>query len=102
MTIVVMTLLMVFWTFNNFVYVWLATGGPGLFTNVLATEILIKAFIDFELGFSRLAWSWPQLAFFGVAYFRFVAMREFARSFDAGRGRARRTRPAPAPGRTMR
>ena len=52
-TAVVMTLLLIFWTFNNFVYVWLATGaGPGLFTNVLATEIYIKGFIDFELGFS--------------------------------------------------
>ncbi len=45
-TIVVLTLMSVFWTFNNFVYVWLATGaGPGTFTNVLATEIYIKAFV---------------------------------------------------------
>jgi len=79
-TIVVMTLLMVFWTFNNFVYVWLATGaGPGLFTNVLATEIYIKAFIDFELGFSSSVGMVmaAMMALFGIVYFRFVAMREF-------------------------
>ncbi len=79
-TIVVMTLLMVFWTFNNFVYVWLATGaGPGLFTNVLATEIYIKGFIDFELGFSSSVGMVMAaiMAMFGVIYFRFVALREF-------------------------
>ena len=79
-TIVVMTLLMVFWTFNNFVYVWLATGaGPGLFTNVLATEIYIKGFIDFELGFSSSVGMVmaAMMALFGIVYFRFVAMREF-------------------------
>ena len=52
-TIVVLGLMSVFWTFNNFVYVWLATGaGPGTFTDVLATEIYIKAFVDFRLGYS--------------------------------------------------
>ena len=45
--IVVMGLMSTFWTFNNFIYVWLTTGaGPGLFTDVLATEVYIKAFID--------------------------------------------------------
>jgi len=79
-TIVVMTLLMVFWTFNNFVYVWLATGaGPGLFTNVLATEIYIKGFIDFELGFSSSVGMVMAaiMEMFGIVYFRFVALREF-------------------------
>ncbi len=79
-TAVVMTLLLIFWTFNNFVYVWLATGaGPGLFTNVLATEIYIKGFIDFELGFSSAVGMVMAavMAIFGVMYFRFVALREF-------------------------
>ena len=79
-TVVVMTLLLIFWTFNNFVYVWLATGaGPGLFTNVLATEIYIKGFIDFELGFSSAVGMVmaASMAVLGIFYFRFVAMREF-------------------------
>ena len=79
-TVVVLTLLLIFWTFNNFVYVWLATGaGPGLFTNVLATEIYIKGFIDFELGFSSSVGMVMAaiMALFGILYFRFVALREF-------------------------
>ena len=79
-TIVIMALLLVFWTFNNFVYVWLATGaGPGLFTNVLATEIYIKGFIDFELGFSSSVGMVMAalMAVLGLVYFRFVALREF-------------------------
>jgi len=79
-TVVVMTLLLIFWTFNNFVYVWLATGaGPGLYTNVMATEIYIKAFIDFEMGFSSAVGMVMAaiMAVFGLFYFRFVALREF-------------------------
>lgn len=79
-TVTVMGLLLVFWTFNNFVYVWLATGaGPGLFTNVLATEIYIRGFIDFELGFSSAVGMVMAaiMAIFGVFYFRYVALREF-------------------------
>jgi multiple sugar transport system permease protein len=78
-TIVVLTLMSVFWTFNNFVYVWLATGaGPGTFTNVLATEIYIKAFVDFRLGYSSAVGIVMALvmAGFGVAYYRLVAPRE--------------------------
>lgn len=74
-TIVVLTLMSVFWTFNNFVYVWLATGaGPGTFTNVLATEIYIKAFVDFRLGYSSAVGIVMALvmAAFGVAYYRFA------------------------------
>ena len=79
-TVVVMALLLTFWTFNNFVYVWLATGaGPGLFTNVLATEIYIKGFIDFELGFSSSVGMVMAalMAVLGLFYYRFVALREF-------------------------
>ena len=49
--IVVVTLLSTIWTFNNFVYVWLATrGGPGNFTQVLATDMYSEAFINYRLG----------------------------------------------------
>ena len=78
-TIVVLTLMSVFWTFNNFVYVWLATGaGPGTFTNVLATEIYIKAFVDFRLGYSSAVGIVMALvmAVFGVVYYRLVAPGE--------------------------
>lgn len=78
-TILVLTLTSVFWTFNNFVYVWLATGaGPGTFTNVLATEIYIKAFVDFRLGYSSAVGIVMALvmAIFGVVYYRFVTQRE--------------------------
>ena len=78
-TIVVLTLMSVFWTFNNFVYVWLATGaGPGTFTNVLATEVYIKGFVDFRLGYSSAVGvvMAAVMAVFGVVYYRFVAPRE--------------------------
>ena len=78
-TITVLTLMSVFWTFNNFVYVWLATGaGPGTFTNVLATEIYIKAFVDFRMGYSSAVGMVMALvmAVFGVVYYRFIAPSE--------------------------
>ncbi len=38
-------------SFNNFVYVWLTTGGgPGTFTQVLATQLYSYAFVDNDLG----------------------------------------------------
>ena len=49
--ITIVTLLSVIWTYNNFVYVWLATkGGPGDFTQVLATQMYTEAFTNFRLG----------------------------------------------------
>src|SRR6185312_801980 len=78
-TIAVLTLTSVFSTFNNFVYVWLSTGaGPGTFTNVLATEIYIKAFVDFRLGYSSAVGMVMALvmAVFGIVYYRFVAPSE--------------------------
>jgi multiple sugar transport system permease protein len=40
------------WTFNNFLYVWLTTrGGPGNFTQVLATEMYTQAFTNYRLGY---------------------------------------------------
>ena len=58
---------------------WRPGAGPGLFTNVLATEIYIKGFIDFELGFSSSVGMVMAaiMAVLGLIYFRFVAMREF-------------------------
>jgi multiple sugar transport system permease protein len=78
-TITVLGLTSVFWTFNNFVYVWLATGaGPGTFTNVLATETYIRAFVDFRLGYSAAIGVCMAvlMAVFGVFYFRLVGKRQ--------------------------
>jgi multiple sugar transport system permease protein len=77
--IIVMVLLSTFWTFNNFVYVWLTTGaGPGLFTNVMATEIYIKGFIDGRLGYSAAAGMVMAIIMtaFGLLYLRVIASRE--------------------------
>jgi len=47
----VITLLTTIWTFNNFVYVWLATrGGPGDYTQVLATRMYMTSFVDYRMG----------------------------------------------------
>ena len=49
--IAVVTLLTTIWTFNNFVYVWLATrGGPGDYTQVLATQMYMTSFVDYRMG----------------------------------------------------
>ncbi|WP_375451677.1 carbohydrate ABC transporter permease [uncultured Devosia sp.] len=49
--IAVVTLLTTIWTFNNFVYVWLATrGGPGDYTQVLATQMYTTSFVDYRVG----------------------------------------------------
>ncbi len=48
----VVTLLITIWTFNNFLYVWLATrGGPGVKTQVLATQMYLEAFVNYRLGY---------------------------------------------------
>jgi multiple sugar transport system permease protein len=47
----VIVLMTVIQTFNNFVYVWLATGGgPGTYTQVLATQLYSAAFVSNSLG----------------------------------------------------
>ncbi|MGK5680996.1 carbohydrate ABC transporter permease [Actinoplanes sp. URMC 104] len=49
--ITVVVLMTVIQTFNNFVYVWLSTGGgPGTYTQVLATELYSRAFVADSLG----------------------------------------------------
>jgi multiple sugar transport system permease protein len=78
--IIVMTLMSTFWTFNNFVYVWLTTAaGPGLYTNVMATEVFMKAFIDGRFGYSSAVGIVMAtiMMIFGVIYLRFIAVREF-------------------------
>lgn len=80
--IIVMVLMSTFWTFNNFVYVWLTTGaGPGLFTNVMATEIYIKGFIDGRLGYSAAAGMVMAtiMTAFGLLYLRVIASRELVK-----------------------
>ena len=77
--IIVMILMSTFWTFNNFVYVWLTTGaGPGLYTNVLATEIYIQGFIDGRLGYSAATGvvMATVMTLFGLVYLRVIAKRE--------------------------
>jgi len=79
--IIVMVLMSTFWTFNNFVYVWLVTGaGPGLYTNVMATEVYIQAFINGRFGFSAATGVIMAtiMTVFGLIYRRFVAERELA------------------------
>ena len=79
-TIVVITLLSCFWTFNNFLYIWLTTaGGPGSYTNVIATDIYIKAFIEYQLGYSSAigVFAAMLMAAFALVYLRVVARREF-------------------------
>jgi multiple sugar transport system permease protein len=77
--IIVMVLMSTFWTFNNFVYVWLTTGaGPGLYTNVMATEVYIKGFIDGRLGYSAATGVVMAtiMTAFGLVYLRVIASRE--------------------------
>jgi len=79
-TIIVITLLSCFWTFNNFLYIWLTTaGGPGSYTNVVATDIYIKAFIEYQLGYSSAIGVFAAIlmAAFALVYLRVVARREF-------------------------
>jgi multiple sugar transport system permease protein len=78
-TMLVLGLTSIFWTFNNFVYVWLSTGaGPGTFTNVLATETYIRSFVDLRLGYGAAVGMVMAvtMAIFGVVYFRMVGRQQ--------------------------
>ncbi len=82
--IIVMVLMSTFWTFNNFVYVWLTTGaGPGLYTNVMATEVYIKGFIEGRLGYSSAVGVVMAaiMTAFGIIYLRVIAQRELKEVF---------------------
>jgi multiple sugar transport system permease protein len=86
--IIVMVLMSTFWTFNNFVYVWLTTGaGPGLYTNVMATEVYIKAFVEGRMGYSSAVGVVMAtiMTAFGLIYLRVIAQREMKEVFDDGR-----------------
>ena len=79
-TITVLTLMSVFWTFNNFVYVWLATGaGPGLYTDVMATDVYLKAFVDGRMGYSAAVGVVMAaiMVAFGLVYLRLIGRRTF-------------------------
>jgi multiple sugar transport system permease protein len=86
--IIIMVLMSTFWTFNNFVYVWLTTGaGPGLYTNVMATEVYIKAFVEGRMGYSSAVGvvMATVMTFFGLIYLRVIAEREMKEVFQDGR-----------------
>lgn len=79
LTIVV--LVTVIQTFNNFVYVWLTTGGgPGNYTAVLATKLYSAAFFDNELGTGAAIGLLMTviMAIFAVLYLRVTATKEDA------------------------
>ena len=74
----IVTLLTVIWTFNNFLYVWLSTGGgPGNFTQVLATEMYKEAFVNYRLGYGATVGIVMVLLmlFFTIGYFKTVFSR---------------------------
>ena len=86
--IIIMVLMSTFWTFNNFIYVWLTTGaGPGLYTNVMATEVYIKAFVEGRMGYSSAVGVVMAtiMTFFGLIYLRVLAEREMKEVFQDGR-----------------
>jgi multiple sugar transport system permease protein len=85
--IIIMVLMSTFWTFNNFIYVWLTTGaGPGLYTNVMATEVYIKAFVEGRMGYSSAVGVVMAtiMTFFGLIYLRVIAEREMKEVFQDG------------------
>lgn len=71
----VVALLTTIWTFNNFAYVWLATrGGPGDYTQVLATRVFGAAFVDYRIGMGAAIGVLMSaiMLLFAVAYFVLV------------------------------
>jgi multiple sugar transport system permease protein len=78
----VVVLVTVIATFNNFVYVWLTTGGgPGTFTAVLATELYSTAFFANDLGGAAAIGliMTAIMAVFAVIYMRVTSKEEDAR-----------------------
>jgi multiple sugar transport system permease protein len=71
--ITVVVIMTVIQTFNNFVYVWLSTGGgPGSYTQVLATQLYSAAFIENKLGQGAAIGIVMSvvMALFAIVYFR--------------------------------
>lgn len=78
----VVVLVTVIATFNNFVYVWLTTGGgPGTFTAVLATELYSTAFFGNDLGGAAAIGlvMTAIMAVFAVMYMRVTSKQEDVR-----------------------
>ena len=83
-SIIIMVLMSTFWTFNNFVFVWLSTGaGPGTFTNVMATEVYLKAFVDGRMGYSSALGIVMAtiMTLFGIIYLRLIIKRNLKEIF---------------------
>ncbi len=83
-SIIIMILMSTFWTFNNFVFVWLATGaGPGTYTNVMATEVYLRAFIDGRMGYSSALGIVMAsiMTVFGIIYLRLIIRRNLKEIF---------------------
>ncbi|MEL0222426.1 MAG: sugar ABC transporter permease [Deltaproteobacteria bacterium] len=83
-SIIVMILMSTVWTLNNFAYVCLATGaGPGTFTNVMATEVYLKAFVDGRMGYSSALGIVMAsiMTVFGIIYLRMIVKRNLKEIF---------------------
>ncbi|WP_354570138.1 sugar ABC transporter permease [Glaciihabitans sp. UYNi722] len=81
--ITVIVIVTVIQTFNNFVYVWLATGGgPGTYTQVLATRLYSAAFINNSLGQGAAIGIMMSVvvAIFAIIYFRLADRENGARA----------------------
>jgi multiple sugar transport system permease protein len=77
----VIVLMTVIQTFNNFVYVWLSTGGgPGTYTQVLATQLYSAAFVANSLGEGAAIGLLMSLvmAVFALVYLRVTSRQEAA------------------------
>jgi multiple sugar transport system permease protein len=71
----ILGLLTTIWTYNNFVFVWVATGGgPGDYTQILATQLYTEAFINYRFGVGASIGVLMSLimAVFAILYFQFV------------------------------
>lgn len=75
--LVVVALMITIGSFNNFIYVWLTTGGgPGTYTQVLATQLFSSAFVDNELGKgAAIGLLMSGFMLFVAAFYLFVALR---------------------------
>lgn len=81
--IVIVVLLTTIWTYNNFIYVWLTTqGGPGNFTQVLATQMYTEAFTNYRLGYGATVGVLMSLIMllFSVIYFFTILRRNMEES----------------------
>jgi multiple sugar transport system permease protein len=77
--IAITTMLTTIWTFNNFLYVWLTTrGGPGNFTQVLATEMYTQAFTNYRLGYGAAIGVMMTviMILFAIVYFRTFSQKD--------------------------